>query len=40
MGISENLVKEIARRIAAAKPDKIILFGSGASGEDGGDEVI
>lgn len=34
MGIDESLVKEIVRRIlAAAAPDKIILFGSAATGE-------
>jgi predicted nucleotidyltransferase len=34
MGIDEPLVKEIVRRIlAAAAPDKIILFGSAATGE-------
>ena len=34
MEIDESLVKEIVRRIlAAAAPDKIIVFGSGATGE-------
>jgi len=34
MGIDESLVKEIVRRIlAAVAPDKIILFGSAATGE-------
>jgi len=34
MGIDESLVEEIVRRIlAAAAPDKIILFGSAATGE-------
>lgn len=34
MGINESLVEEIVRRIlAAAAPDKIILFGSAATGE-------
>jgi len=34
MGIDESLVKEIVRRVlAAASPDKIILFGSAATGE-------
>jgi len=33
MGIDESLVKEIVRRIlGAAAPDKIILFGSAATG--------
>ncbi len=33
MGIDESLVKEIVRRIlAVAAPDKIILFGSAATG--------
>jgi len=33
MGIDESLVQEIVRRIlGAAAPDKIILFGSGATG--------
>ncbi|MBW1669333.1 MAG: nucleotidyltransferase domain-containing protein [Deltaproteobacteria bacterium] len=33
MGIDESLVKEIIRRIlGAAAPDKIILFGSAATG--------
>jgi len=33
MGIDESLVREIVRRIlAAAAPDKIILFGSAATG--------
>jgi len=33
MGIDESLVKEIVRRVlAAAAPDKIILFGSAATG--------
>jgi hypothetical protein len=33
MGIDESLVKEIVRRIlAAAAPDKIILFGLAATG--------
>ncbi|MCK4304300.1 MAG: nucleotidyltransferase domain-containing protein [Candidatus Eisenbacteria sp.] len=34
MGIDESLVEEIVRRIlAAAAPDKIILFGSAATGQ-------
>ena len=34
MGIDESLVQEIVRRIlAVAAPDKIILFGSAATGE-------
>jgi len=34
MGIDESLVEEIVRRVlAAAAPDKIILFGSAATGE-------
>jgi len=34
MGIDESLVKEIVRRVlAATAPDKIILFGSAATGE-------
>ena len=34
MGIDESLVEEIVRRIlAAAAPDRIILFGSAATGE-------
>jgi len=34
MGIDESLLEEIVRRIlAAAAPDKIILFGSAAMGE-------
>jgi predicted nucleotidyltransferase len=34
MGIDESLVQEIVRRIlAAAAPDKIILFGSAATGK-------
>lgn len=34
MGIDESLVEEIVRRIlAAAAPDKIILFGSAVTGE-------
>jgi len=34
MGIDESLVEEIVRRIlAAAAPDKIILFGSAATGD-------
>ncbi len=33
MGINESLIQEIVRRIlTAAKPDKIILFGSAATG--------
>jgi predicted nucleotidyltransferase len=33
MGIDESLVQEVVRRIlAAAAPDKIILFGSAATG--------
>lgn len=33
MGIDESLVKEVVRRVlAAATPDKIILFGSAATG--------
>ena len=33
MGIDESLVQEIVRRVlAAAAPDKIILFGSAATG--------
>jgi len=33
MGIDESLVEEIVRRVlAAAAPDKIILFGSAATG--------
>jgi len=34
MGIVESLVKEIVRRIlCAAAPERIILFGSAATGE-------
>jgi uncharacterized protein len=34
MGIDEQTIHEIVRRIlTAAKPDKIILFGSAATGE-------
>ena len=34
MGIDDNPIREIVRRIlAVAKPDKIILFGSAATGE-------
>lgn len=33
MGIDESLVQEIVRRVlSAAKPDRIILFGSAATG--------
>ena len=36
MGIDEQTVQEIVRRIlSVAKPDKIILFGSAATGENG-----
>jgi predicted nucleotidyltransferase len=41
MGIDEATEKEIVRRIlSAAKPDKIILFGSGASGQMTADSDI
>jgi len=34
MGINETLVQEIVQRVlAVARPDKIILFGSAATGE-------
>lgn len=34
MGIDDSLIEEIVRRIlSVAKPDKVILFGSAATGE-------
>jgi len=34
MGIDEPLTREIVRRIpAAARPDRVILFGSAATGQ-------
>ena len=34
MGIDEHIVREIVRRVlSVAKPDKIILFGSAATGQ-------
>jgi predicted nucleotidyltransferase len=41
MGIDESLVQEIVRRVlAAARPDRIILFGSAAAGTMTGDSDI
>jgi predicted nucleotidyltransferase len=41
MGIDESLVKEIVQRIlSATAPDKIILFGSGATGQMSRDSDI
>ena len=41
MGIDDSLAGEIVRRIlSVAKPDRIILFGSGAAGQMTGDSDI
>lgn len=41
MGIDESLTSEIVRRIlAVAKPDRIILFGSAATGQMARDSDI